>query len=124
MLRRAFSFATVALLAGCASAVSPSATAAPAPARDSRAALRTFLDTLIDAPEFRSAQWGILVVDPVRAETLYSRNADKLFMPASNQKLLTDEFAVGHCMFELRVPSDVLGNHVGLAEEKELKHRS
>ena len=94
MLRRALSFATAALLAGCASAASTGAPPAPAPARDARAALRQFLDTLVDASEFRSAQWGILVVDPARAETLYTRNADKLFMPASNMKLLTGTTAL------------------------------
>jgi D-alanyl-D-alanine carboxypeptidase/D-alanyl-D-alanine-endopeptidase (penicillin-binding protein 4) len=94
MLRRAVSFATAALLAGCASAASTGAPPVPSPSRDSRVALRQFLDTLIDASEFRSAQWGILVVDPARAETLYARNADKLFMPASNMKLLTGTTAL------------------------------
>ena len=94
MLRRAISLATVALLAGCASAASPGASQGAAPARDSHSALRQFLDTLVDAPEFRSAHWGILVVDPTRAETLYARNADKLFMPASNMKLLTGTTAL------------------------------
>ncbi|MDQ6635826.1 MAG: D-alanyl-D-alanine carboxypeptidase/D-alanyl-D-alanine-endopeptidase, partial [Gemmatimonadota bacterium] len=64
------------------------------PQTTSRAALRQFIDSLVDAPEFRSAQWGLLVVDPERAETLYTRNADKLFMPASNQKLITGSTAL------------------------------
>ncbi len=74
--------------------MSPGVPSGVLPARDARSALRQFLDTLVDAPEFRSAQWGILVVDPVRAETLYARNADKLFMPASNMKLLTGTTAL------------------------------
>ena len=94
MVRRAFSVAIAALLAGCAPAVSTNVPQPAAPARDARSALRQFLDTLVDAPEFRSAQWGSLVVDPVRAETLYARNADKLFMPASNMKLLTGTTAL------------------------------
>ena len=65
-----------------------------APTRESHLALKQFLDALVDAPEFRSAQWGILVVDPARAETLYARNADKLFLPASNMKLLTGATAL------------------------------
>ena len=94
MLRRALHVAAVALLAGCASAGTQAAPPVAAPPRDARAQLKQFLDTLIDAPEFRSAQWGIMVVDPARAETLYARNADKLFMPASNMKLLTGTTAL------------------------------
>jgi serine-type D-Ala-D-Ala carboxypeptidase/endopeptidase (penicillin-binding protein 4) len=82
------------LLAACRTVPGPAATA-PAPATaDSRAALRQFIDSLVDVPEFRSANWGLLVVDPGRGETLYTRNADKLFMPASNQKLLTGSTAL------------------------------
>ena len=43
---------------------------------------------------FRTANWGVLVVDPVSGDTLYSRNAGKLFMPASNEKLLTGATAL------------------------------
>lgn len=72
--------------------VAPAPTAAPAP--DTRTALRQFVDSLIDVPDFRSASWGVIVVDPGRGETLYTRNADKLFMPASNMKLLTSTTAL------------------------------
>ncbi|MDQ2664930.1 MAG: D-alanyl-D-alanine carboxypeptidase/D-alanyl-D-alanine-endopeptidase [Gemmatimonadota bacterium] len=94
MLRRAFLLAATAVAAGCASASTQTASPIVTRTHDARAALRQFLDTLIDAPEFRSAQWGIMVVDPARAETLYARNADKLFMPASNMKLLTGTTAL------------------------------
>jgi D-alanyl-D-alanine carboxypeptidase/D-alanyl-D-alanine-endopeptidase (penicillin-binding protein 4) len=57
-------------------------------------ALRQFIDSLVDVPDFRSTNWGLLVVDPGRGETLYARNADKLFMPASNMKLLTGSTAL------------------------------
>jgi D-alanyl-D-alanine carboxypeptidase/D-alanyl-D-alanine-endopeptidase (penicillin-binding protein 4) len=56
--------------------------------------LRQFIDSMIDVPDFRSTNWGLLVVDPGRGETLYSRNADKLFMPASNMKILTGSTAL------------------------------
>ena len=78
-----------ALLTGCATAGAPASITTTAPARSPRVVLRELIDSLVDAPEFRSSNWGLLVVDPVRAETLYARNADKLFMPASNMKLLT-----------------------------------
>jgi serine-type D-Ala-D-Ala carboxypeptidase/endopeptidase (penicillin-binding protein 4) len=63
----------------------------PAPVRTS---LRPFADSLIGDPMFRSANWGALIVDPLSHDTLYSRNAGKLFMPASNQKLLTGATAL------------------------------
>ena len=59
-----------------------------------RAALRPYADSLIADPMFRSAHWGVLVVDPLSGDTLYSHNAGKLFMPASNQKLLTGATAL------------------------------
>ena len=94
-------------LAACSTTPRPISAATPQPAPmpgpaaspatspvTTRAALRQYIDSLADAPEFRSAHWGLLVVDPERGDTLYSRNADKLFMPASNQKLLTGSTAL------------------------------
>ncbi len=57
-------------------------------------ALQPFADSLIGDPMFRSANWGVLVVDPLNGDTLYSRNAGKLFMPASNEKILTGATAL------------------------------
>jgi hypothetical protein len=34
-------------------------------------ALRVFIDSLTDAPEFSNAHWGILIVDPSTGDTLY-----------------------------------------------------
>ncbi|HVT41314.1 MAG TPA: D-alanyl-D-alanine carboxypeptidase/D-alanyl-D-alanine-endopeptidase [Gemmatimonadaceae bacterium] len=59
-----------------------------------RAVLRSAIDSLVADPMFRNAYWGILVVDPAAGDTLYSRNAGKLFMPASNQKILTGATAL------------------------------
>jgi D-alanyl-D-alanine carboxypeptidase/D-alanyl-D-alanine-endopeptidase (penicillin-binding protein 4) len=59
-----------------------------------RGALRAAIDSMADAPEFSNAHWGILIVDPERGDTLYSRNAGKLFMPASNMKILTSATAL------------------------------
>src|SRR6188472_1964859 len=58
------------------------------------ASLRAFIDSMTDAPEFANAHWGILIVDPERGDTLYSRNAGKLFMPASNMKIFTSAVAL------------------------------
>ena len=54
-----------------------------------RGVLTRTIDSMVNAPEFRNANWGILIVDPVAAETLYSHNAQRLFIPASNQKLVS-----------------------------------
>lgn len=55
-------------------------------------ALRRSIDSIVRAPEFANGHWGVLVVD-TRGDTLYSHNAGKLFMPASNQKILTSAVA-------------------------------
>lgn len=59
-----------------------------------RVTLARAIDSLATAPEFRNAHWGILVVDAARGDTLYSRNAGKLFMPASNMKIVTASVAL------------------------------
>ena len=51
----------------------------------SRAELRHFVDSLTTQTEFRNATWGVLIVNPRTGDTLYSKNAGKLIMPASNK---------------------------------------
>lgn len=90
-------FALAGLFALAACAPPPRVVGAPVtaiPTRMTRAALRAALDSVVAALEFRNAYWGILIVDPVPAETLYSRNAGKLFMPASNMKIATGATAL------------------------------
>lgn len=77
------------VLGGCAGLNSSSSAAVPTGAPTARAALTRAIDSLMDAPELRSATWGVLIVDPLAADTLYSRNATRLFIPASNQKLVS-----------------------------------
>ena len=60
----------------------------------SRTALGKVVDSVATDPKFRTAHWGMLIVDALSGDTLYSRNAGKLFMPASNQKLLTGSTAL------------------------------
>jgi serine-type D-Ala-D-Ala carboxypeptidase/endopeptidase (penicillin-binding protein 4) len=77
------------ILGGC---TMPRASRGPSPvsnAHGAEAVLAGAIDSMVNAPEFRSANWGILIVDPLANDTLYARNASRLFIPASNQKLVT-----------------------------------
>lgn len=56
--------------------------------------LRHEIDSLTSQPQFRNAQWGVLIVSPRTGDTLYSKNAGKLFMPASNMKIVTSAAAL------------------------------
>lgn len=59
-----------------------------------RAELRHLIDSLTTQPQFRNAQWGVLIVNPRTGDTLYSKNAGKLFQPASNMKIITSAAAL------------------------------
>lgn len=45
------------------------------------------IDSLMNAPEYRHAHWGIFVVDLESGETVYQWQPEKLFAPASTTKL-------------------------------------
>jgi D-alanyl-D-alanine carboxypeptidase/D-alanyl-D-alanine-endopeptidase (penicillin-binding protein 4) len=75
-------------LTGCATVMT---TIRPAGASD---VLGDQIDSLTSQPQFRNAHWGVLVVNPRTGDTLYSQNAGKLFMPASNMKILTSAVAL------------------------------
>lgn len=68
---------------GCAGGIRPST--GPRPVR----ALQAELDSIFADPVFHNAQWGVLIQSTETGQILYRRNADKLLMPASNQKLIT-----------------------------------
>jgi D-alanyl-D-alanine carboxypeptidase/D-alanyl-D-alanine-endopeptidase (penicillin-binding protein 4) len=73
------------------SCVTMSRVVRPASGRDDLARL---IDSLTAQPQFRGGHWGVLVVNPRTADTLYSQNAGKLFMPASNMKIITSATAL------------------------------
>ena len=84
---------TLCALAAAAACHQPAPATRPAPAL-TRATLRASIDSLVADPMFRNSHLGLLVVEPVTGDTIYSHNAGKLFMPASNQKLLTGSTAL------------------------------
>jgi D-alanyl-D-alanine carboxypeptidase/D-alanyl-D-alanine-endopeptidase (penicillin-binding protein 4) len=47
------------------------------------------IDDIFNDPNFSSANWGVVIRSLETGEYLYKRNEDKLFMPASNLKLVT-----------------------------------
>ena len=68
--------------------------AAIVPAPTTQFVLQGIVDSVLAAPMWRSARWGLLIVDAERGDTILSNDADKLFMPASNEKLLTGAIAL------------------------------
>jgi D-alanyl-D-alanine carboxypeptidase/D-alanyl-D-alanine-endopeptidase (penicillin-binding protein 4) len=105
-MNRAAIFAVVSL-AACAPTVPYTIT--PTPARQ-RAALRWWIDSALASPDFRNAHWGILVVDPERGDTIVSYNAAKLFMPASNMKLISGAVALAHLGPDYRFRTTLLAD--------------
>jgi len=45
------------------------------------------IEAITNGPDYKQARWGILVVDAKTGKTVYERDADRLFMPASVTKL-------------------------------------
>jgi D-alanyl-D-alanine carboxypeptidase/D-alanyl-D-alanine-endopeptidase (penicillin-binding protein 4) len=82
----------LALAVACAAPMSTTPSGVSVVPRKGRRALRRSIDSVVNAPEFSNGHWGVLVID-TRGDTLYSHNAGKLFMPASNQKILTSAVA-------------------------------
>jgi serine-type D-Ala-D-Ala carboxypeptidase/endopeptidase (penicillin-binding protein 4) len=66
----------------------------PRGATASRLALR--IDSILDRPALRRAEWGIEVRELGTGRVLYRRNAGRLFIPASNLKLVVAAAAAHH----------------------------
>ena len=71
--------------------------------------LGRFVDSLVGHPMFRTSHWGVVIFDPALGDTLYSWNAGKLFMPASNIKLVTGAVALAQLGADYRYETRVLG---------------
>ena len=56
--------------------------------------LASRIDDILNQPDVARGFWGIEVVSLASGKVLYSRNADKLFTPASNTKLFTTSAAM------------------------------
>lgn len=52
------------------------------------------IQTIISTPLLDQVNWGILILDPEEDRVLYSRNAHRKFVPASNMKVLSTATAL------------------------------
>jgi D-alanyl-D-alanine carboxypeptidase/D-alanyl-D-alanine-endopeptidase (penicillin-binding protein 4) len=70
--------------------------------------LRTRVDRLLDAPPFDRATWGVILTDSA-GRVLYARNAERLFVPASNTKLVVAAAASALLPPDFRIETSVYG---------------
>jgi len=56
--------------------------------------LQAEIDTLLRDPAFANAHWGVMVQSVETGEIMYRHNQRKLFMPASNIKVVTGSVAL------------------------------
>ena len=68
------------------------------------------IDSAIDESESGEARWGICVISMADGATIYERNGDKLFTPASNMKIYTTGVALDLLGAEYRWRTSVYAN--------------
>jgi len=84
----------------------------PAPIDATRVAepvdrLRAEFDEILADPAFANAHWGVMVQSVETGEVLYRHNGRKLFMPASNVKLVTGSVALTRLGADFRFRTQV-----------------
>lgn len=88
----AVSLAVAMGISGCHSAAAPAA--APLPVAAPPAPLAASLDSIFADPRFARAHWGVSVRSLSTGRSVYERNPEKLFVPASTLKLVTGMAAI------------------------------
>jgi D-alanyl-D-alanine carboxypeptidase/D-alanyl-D-alanine-endopeptidase (penicillin-binding protein 4) len=66
------------------------------------------LERLLDAPPFDRATWGVVLTDTT-GRVLFARNADRLFIPASNTKLVVTATASALLPPDFRIETSLFG---------------
>jgi D-alanyl-D-alanine carboxypeptidase/D-alanyl-D-alanine-endopeptidase (penicillin-binding protein 4) len=99
---RGWRIAAALLVAGCA------ARGAPRPLAPELAGLLVAYDSAFDAPEFSRATWGVVIASLEDGRVVYRRNAGRLFLPASNTKILTGAAALLGLGADFRYATPVL----------------
>lgn len=85
---------------------SPAGTSRTAAAPSS---LRERIDAVLARPSLSRAEWGIEVRDAATGAVLYTRNADRPLIPASNLKLVVTAAAAHHLPADYRYRTTVYG---------------
>jgi serine-type D-Ala-D-Ala carboxypeptidase/endopeptidase (penicillin-binding protein 4) len=80
----------------------PNATTAVCPAQ-----LETAIAALLDRPQLNRGRWGIAIQTISRGDTLYSRDAQNYFIPASNVKLFTTAAALQQLGSQFQIRTSV-----------------
>lgn len=75
-------------------------------------------ERLLQTAPVDKGEWGSLIVDGATGETLYQKNADKYFVPASNMKLLTTALALDTLGPDYRFRTTIVTNGAISADGK------
>lgn len=103
LLRLAFALLVVAIAPAMADQASNKSTGTDS----SLATLTARMDAHLAEAAFADATWGVQVVSLDTGKTLYSHNADKLFVPASTAKLYTAALALDTLGPDYRIPTSL-----------------
>jgi D-alanyl-D-alanine carboxypeptidase/D-alanyl-D-alanine-endopeptidase (penicillin-binding protein 4) len=82
------------LLAGLASALGVPVQGQEPPRGPGQDAFSRRIEAVLASPGYQNGHWGILVVDRKTGKTIYERNVDELFAPASVTKLFSTAAAL------------------------------
>lgn len=77
------------------------------------AQLGVAVDAIANRTQFRRSRWGIVIQTLSKATTLYSRDAQQYFIPASTVKLLTTAAALQKLGPQFRIRTSVYGDRNG-----------
>ncbi len=94
VLLAGLAFAVFAVVGGESYAQGPNRKEAKTKAAPAAAGFAARAEQVSGAAPVNKGEWGMLIVDAVTRETLYEKNADAFFVPASNMKLLTTALAL------------------------------
>lgn len=79
-----------------------------AAAPKSRESLESRVETLLKTPPYANGHWGLLVLDAKTGETIFEKNPDRMFCPASVTKLFTTAAALSELGADHRFETPVL----------------
>lgn len=74
------------------------------------AQIGTAIEEITNRPQFSRSRWGISIQTLASAQNLYSQDAQKYFIPASNAKLLTTAAALQRLGSQFQIRTSVYGS--------------